>query len=114
MNVTSLRDTRTVVLDGSGNGSVSFGPQYGGTQWVIQRMSVIVSSNTNEPEANVYRNTIGQGSLISGTYSGSNDTDSQVNDGPLYPGESYICRWTGGDPGATASITFYGEQYDGI
>lgn len=103
-----LRDSRSVTLDASGNGIVSFGPSR--LPWVIERMSVRVSSNTNEPQANIYRGTVNPGSQISGTYSGSNDTDSQVSDNPLYPGEVYTCQWTGGDPGATAIISFSGTE----
>jgi len=103
-----LRDSRSVVLDASGTGTVVFGPSR--DPWTIQRMSVRVSSNTNEPTANVYRGTVNPGSQISGTYSGSNDTDSQVSDNPLYPGEYYTCQWTGGDVGATATISFAGIE----
>lgn len=103
-----LRDSRSVVLDASGNGSVTFGPTR--DPWTIQRMSVNVSSNTNEPQAIVYRGTVNAGTKISDTYSGSNDTDSAVNDNPLYPGEVYTCRWTGGDVGATATIAFGGIE----
>jgi hypothetical protein len=104
----ALRDSRSVTLDGSGNGAVTFGPSR--TAWLIERMSVRVSSNTDEPQANVYRGEPNPATQISGTYSGSNDTDSQVSDNPLFPGEYYTCQWTGGDPGATATISFSGRE----
>lgn len=108
-----LRDSRVVTLDGAGQGSVIFGPSRPNTRWIISRYSVRVSSNANEPQANVYRGTPNPGSQISGTYSGSNDTDSDVADNPLFPGEFYTCQWTGGDPGATATISFSGEEVSG-
>lgn len=104
----ALRDSRSVVLDANGYGAVTFGPSR--DPWTIQRMSVSVSSNTSEPQANIYRGTVNPGTKISGTYSGSNDTDSQVSDNPLYPGETYTCEWTGGDAGATATISFSGLE----
>jgi hypothetical protein len=71
-------------------------------------MSVSVTSNDNEPTVAVYRNSIGPGQLISSSYVGSFNTDSQVSDSELFPGEIYICRWEGGDPGAVATISYSG------
>lgn len=103
-----VRESRSVVLDGSGNGSVTFGPDR--YPWIIQRVSVRVSSNTNEPQANIYRGSVNPGSFVSGTFSGTNDTDSNLNDGVLHIGELYVCEWTGGDAGATATVSFYGVE----
>lgn len=105
-----LRDSRTVTLDGSGNGTVTFGPQRAGTSWTVRTASVKVSSNTNESVASLYRGTANPGSLISATYSGSQDTDSNINDNPLFPGEFYTCQWIGGDAGATAIVSFTGVE----
>lgn len=103
-----VRDSRSVVLNGSGNGSVTFGPDR--YPWIIHRVSVHVSSNANEPQANIYRGSVNPGTFVSGTFSGTNDTDSNLNDGVLNIGEQYVCQWTGGDAGATATISFYGIE----
>lgn len=105
-----IRDSRTVTLDANGTGTVSFGPTRANTYWFIRTLSVSVSSNTHEPTASVYRGSVNPGSLITATYSGSQDTDSDVNDNPLYPGEVYTCQWTGGDSGAIATISFTGTE----
>lgn len=110
MSVQEIRDTRSVILDANGTGRVTFGPSRPNTEWDIYRVSVKVSSNTDEPQANIYRGSVSPGSLISGTYSGSNDTDSEITDGTLFPGQYYTCEWTGGDVGATATLTFYGQE----
>jgi hypothetical protein len=99
-----------VTLDGSGNGSVTFGPDRGNTQWIIRRASVKTSTNISEPIASIYRGSVNPGTLISATYSGAQDTDSDINDNPLFTGEYYTCEWTGGDPGATATIAFSGTE----
>jgi hypothetical protein len=112
-NRVPLRDSRSIVLDAAGQGSVIFGPGRPNTRWSVQRYSVQVSSNVKEPTANVYRGTPNAGTFVSGTFSGSNDTDSDVNDNPLYPGEYYTCVWTGGDVGAVAIISFGGEEITG-
>lgn len=108
-----LADSRVVTLDGSGQGTVTFGPGRPNTRWTITRVTVRVSSNVLEPTANIYRGTPNPGSQITGTYSGSNDTDSEISDNPLFPGEYYTCQWTGGDAGATASISFGGQETSG-
>jgi hypothetical protein len=110
MSERPLRDFRTVTLNGSGTGTVSFGPQRANTFWTINSISVTVSSNVAEPTASIYRGTPNVGSLVTATYSGSQDTDSNVNDNPLYPGEVYSCQWTNGDPSATATVSFTGVE----
>lgn len=107
-----LRDTRSVTLDGSGNGSVTFGPNR--SPWLIRLVSVKVSSNTNEPTASIYRGTVNPGTLITATYSGAQDTDSDVNDNRLNVGEFYTCQWTGGDAGAVAVVAFAGWEGDDV
>lgn len=103
-----VRDSRSVVLDGSGNGTVTFGPDR--YPWIIHRVSVRVSSNANEPQANIYRNSVNAGTFVSGTFSGTNDTNDNWSDGILNIGELYVCEWTGGDPGATATVSYYGVE----
>ena len=105
-----LLDSRATTIDANGVGTVTFGPSRPNTKWLIRKYSVSVSSNTDEPTASVYRGTVNPGTLISATYSGSQDTDSDVNDNPLYPGEFYTCQWTGGDIGAMATISFSGVE----
>ncbi|RGC65000.1 hypothetical protein C5N14_30890 [Micromonospora sp. MW-13] len=43
---------------------------------------------------------------LEGTYSGSNDQSDTRH--VLLPGETLECRWTGGDPGATATLIVRG------
>jgi hypothetical protein len=108
-----LRDSRTTVLDASGNGSVSFGPDRPNTRWVIRRITVQVSSNTLEPECRVYHGSASPGNVISGTYTGSNNTDDALNE-TLYPGDRLVVAWTGGDVGATATAPFFGTEISGM
>jgi hypothetical protein len=105
-----LRDSRTVTLNGAGTGLVTFGPGRPNTQWTINRISVKVSTNTDESTASIYRGTVNPGSLVTATYSGSQDTDSAVSDNPLFPGEFYTCQWVGGDANAIATVSFSGVE----
>lgn len=107
------RNSGSVVLDGSGTGSVTFGPSRIETEYTS--ISVSVSTNVDEPTASIYRGTVNPGTLKSSTFSGSKDTDSSFNDGSLFPGEYYTCQWTGGDPGAVATISYtYIEKGVGV
>jgi hypothetical protein len=104
-----VRGNAQVTLDGAGNGAVSFGPGRHGVSWSIQRISVQTSTTTLVPEARVYRDSVGEATFISGTFVGSFDTDDAIGQ-DLENGERLIVAWTGGDPGAMATATFYGTE----
>ena len=106
--VTQLYDSARVTLDGSGNGTVVFGPQRPNTKWIVKGVSVQTSTTTLMPKANVYRGTVNPGTFITGTYDGGNDADNALNE-TLWPGEYISVRWTGGDPGAQATAAYRGD-----
>ena len=107
-----LRDSRNVTLNGSGVGSVTFGPQRPNTRYVINTVSVIGPTMTSLAEARVYFGTAEQSNFISGTFVGNNDTDSAIDE-ELYPGEFLTVKWTGGDSGAQVTATFRGREIVG-
>ena len=109
--VTPIRDTRLVVLDGAGGGSVQFGPGRPNTRWVITGVSVMTSTNTLEARGDLYRG----GELVSSTFTASSgDSDNELPPYPLWPGEVYRFVWTGGDAGASATLAFRGEEITGM
>lgn len=93
----------SVVLDGSGNGSISAGPNRIGQSWVGP-MTIGVNTSTANlvPTA---RTSLGATSLGT-TYTGSADSNDIPNV-TVHVGQKITVAWTGGDPGAvaTASIT---------
>lgn len=106
----SMNESAQVVLNGSGNGSVGIGPLYAAQTWYPNMISIRVSSNANEPTFNYYwGKTAGQANQLGGTFVGSNNQDS-LSGRVLHPGDSWLCVWTGGDAGATASVTLTGEM----
>ncbi|MBG0819132.1 hypothetical protein [Planomonospora sp. ID82291] len=106
-----IRDTRSTTLDGTGGGSVQFGPSRPNTRWLIQGVSVNVSSNTEEATGVLYRG----GERVSETFTASSgDSDNDLPAIPLWPGETYRFQWTGGDAGATATLSFRGEEITGM
>lgn len=110
-NTVPIRDSRSTTLDGTGGGSVQFGPGRPNTRWRIQGVSVNVSTNTLEATGVLFRG----GERISETFTASTgDSDNELPDIPLWPGETYRFVWSGGDAGATATLSFRGEEITGV
>lgn len=83
------------------------GPELPNQLWKLSIAAVSVSTGTNVPTAKLYLDTISPGSMIGGTYSGNNDsTDLSVT---LRWGQTLIAAWEGGDAGALATLSVYGE-----
>jgi hypothetical protein len=103
----ALSKAVTVTLDGSGHGTVSAGPAVPGESWPPPyTISVRASSNTAEAQCSV--SVAGQ-FLAATTWGSTGDSNS---DGALtlYPGTEVSATWTGGDPGATATLTVTGQR----
>lgn len=105
-----LDESTQIVLDASGNGAVTIGPSYSYQIWKPTQINVLVSSNQKEPVFKYYRgSSIGLTNYLGGTYTGSND-QSDISGQILQPGEVFLCVWTGGDPGALASVGLNGTK----
>jgi hypothetical protein len=98
---------QTVVLDGSGNGAVSF--QAVGSAIRITNIFFRVSSQSAQAVCTIYKGQIADGNMILNSNSGSTGGNAKGNV-DLFDGETAYVRWTGGDPGATATATFTGEK----
>lgn len=104
-----LQDSRRVTLDSSGMGIIRFGPGRPNEVWTVEQVSCRVSTQTLEAQFKLYRGSIGLASFISGSVSGSTgDTNDTVNQ-RLNAGEYLTGQWTGGDVGAEAVMSFWGE-----
>lgn len=103
----------SVILDASGNGRVTFGPQTARSKWRITSVAVqIPGNNTNIPTASVYRGQVQPANFVTGTYNGNNDSDNAV-DILLFTGQIITVEWLGGDVGKQATATIRGEQVIG-
>jgi hypothetical protein len=99
-----LDENKSTTLSAAGAGTVRIGPYSLAQRWHVTGARVKVSSNTNEPSANLYQGS--KGTFLGGTYSGSNDsTDLNV----ILDNSTILCEWTGGDAGATATLYLSGE-----
>jgi hypothetical protein len=99
-----LDDFATTTLDATGAGTVRLGPRNQRTTWQVRSVQVSTGTNVAEPVATLY---LGTSSKLASTYTGSNDTASDLGV-DLHPGQFLTVAWTGGDVGATATATVYG------
>lgn len=96
----------SVVLDGSGNGTVTFQPN--GSNARVTNLFVKVSDVTAQAVCTIYRGQMDDVHAINVTQSGSTGAAATgVID--VQDGETLYVRWVGGTPGATATATFIGQ-----
>lgn len=103
-----LNESATTVLDGTGSGVVRVGPSNSSQQWVPTNAACSTTTNVSEPIFVLYNGTPSNANRIGGTYTGSND-NTDVSGVTLYPGSVLTGVWTGGDPGATATLSIQGQ-----
>lgn len=104
-----LVETTDTTLDGSGNGTASLGPAGPNETWTPSNVSVICSSNVNEATCKVYA-----GPSATAPYFKDITVDGSTGDAtdrcniPIPKGWFVWAVWTGGDPGATATVNVDG------
>jgi hypothetical protein len=100
----------SVVLDSNGNGQCSLGPP-SGTKWALRLGSGEVSTANVQPRLDFYRGSAsGPIELIDSTFTGAQASSGKVGGAVYYAGQLLWAVWTGGDPGATATLRAFGRQ----
>ena len=107
-----LNVTVSVRLDGAGGGTAQAGPISAREVWHPASVHVQASSAVAEAVCNIY---IGdspvQPNFMDGTFSGSSgDSSDRVSSVPVTCSWYVWAVWTGGDPGATATLTVTGTK----
>jgi hypothetical protein len=105
-----LNTSGSVVLNAQGAGTVRLQNNKPFQKWKIDRLAVTTTTNTNEPQVKVYLDSVSEGNLLDGTYTGSNDS-TDINTS-LLTGQSLVVVWSGGDSGAVATASIYGTMED--
>lgn len=97
-----------IVLDGSGGGFVTHVAR---GDFLVQttRLVVSLSSGASPAKQSTAMLTL-NGAQFEGSYSGNNDTSDTQH--LMMAGDELVCTWTGGDAGATATLTLFGVQFD--
>jgi hypothetical protein len=97
-------------LDANGNGEASTGPQSPGERWDGINAAVSVATNANEATCSLYAGA----AATPGYLQGATTWGSTGNSGPISAsvrvGGNVFAVWTGGDPGAKATLTITGKR----
>lgn len=102
----------SVILDGSGNGSVRVGPLTAREVWHPSNVHVQVTTNTNEATCTVY---VGdqpiQRNFRDLTFTGSSgDSSDKISADTVQCGHYVWAVWSGGDAGARAVMNVTGTK----
>src|SRR6266536_3111663 len=104
-----MNETASVTLDGSGHGQVKIGPRGHGTVWSPDTASVGCSSNIKEAVCKLYVGSdASQRNFRDGTFTGSSGDATDKVAGDIRMNTFIWAVWTGGDPGASATLTLAG------
>jgi hypothetical protein len=106
-----LSVSASVVLSGAGAGQVQLGPVLAGVTWSPSSVAVIVAptSQTVVSQFYLYNGAPVPANFIGGSYTGDVNS-SAVTVPDMHPGQVITGVWTGGNPGATATLTITGTQ----
>lgn len=110
MPVYPLDVSPTVILDGSGNGIIRVGPVRVRESWQPFTEAVRVSTNGKEAQCVLYYGTtsISGATFMAQTQTGSTGDTCGSPGLNLPQGYALFAQWTGGDPGATATLHVIG------
>lgn len=99
-----------VVLDASGNGTVTLQPE-GFRTWRVTVINVRTTqgvTTTPIPQCTVYLGAKGDGNIVAQTYMGNRST--ATGDVTVQPSQPLLIEWTNGVAGTTATVSLYGTQ----
>jgi hypothetical protein len=106
----SLNAEASVVLDANGDGTAQCGPSLPGTSWQPTNIAVSVATNASEAQCNLYLGlSAAAGSLLGATSTGSTGDSTDCSQ-TVWPGQSLIAVWAGGDPGSIATLSVFGTK----
>jgi hypothetical protein len=103
-----INESAQAVLTAAGYGLARLGPGRAGLTWHVSSAAVRIVGATSVPEVHLYLGEPSPGNELTNSYSGANNsTDLDVI---LASGQYLTAEWIGGDPGARATLSIYGER----
>lgn len=113
---TYLYQPASVQLDNFGNGTCRVSPPVG-QYWhpTLVKVSTVLQGSTTRPYCAVYQGANGVlsgNTFVDDTQQGDNDTTSMVSGTVTQYGEAITAKWTGGNPGDTATLVVLGVSTD--
>jgi hypothetical protein len=107
----ALDTSGTVALDGSGNGTVKLGPSFPREKWLLNTASIQTSAPNTFPLCSIYVGPQPTAAYIVDTsYLGSGDSTGRVAGYPVSVGNYVWAVWSGGTPGAQATLRVFGDK----
>lgn len=104
----------TTVLNGSGNGVASIGPQRVREHWQLISAAVQVATEVKQAVCNLYvGSTMGQATFFATTINGSGGDTCGFGGMDIQPGMQVWAQWVGGDANETATLTITGTYTTG-
>jgi hypothetical protein len=111
MGSLQLNETTSVTLDGSGNGTAKLGPSGPQETWTPSNVYVECSTNAAEAVCKIYAGPSATSPYAKDiTVDGSTGDSSEKCNIPIPKGWFVWAAWTGGDPGATATLNVDGTK----
>ena len=110
MRTLPLNAKAHVILDGSGNGTASAGPLSPGEQWSGISAAARVATNVKEAICSVYAGADATAGYFCDATTWGSTGDSTQNVPDVRVGGAVFAVWTGGDPGAAATLTVTGTK----
>lgn len=98
------------ILDGSGDGTASIGPQSFGESWDSLTVGVSVATNASEATCAIYAGAAATPGYFADATTWGSTGDSTQNLPTVRVGGSVWAVWTGGDAGAKATMTVTGMR----
>jgi hypothetical protein len=101
----------SVVLNASGNGTVSIGPQHVAEIWLPSTVAVSVTTNVIEAQGYLYVGLSAiPANLVGATSTASTGDSCDLPGMPIYVGTFILFSWLGGDVGKTATMSIFGTR----
>jgi hypothetical protein len=111
-NTVQLRESVSVTLNASGNGTAKIGPVSGREIWSPTNVHVSATTNVSEATCTIYvGSTVGPNAFRDETFTGSSgDSTDKVNADSVMCGSYVWAVWVGGDIGAQATMNVTGTK----
>jgi len=94
-------------FDANGRAVIRLGPEKARERWVVRRVTVSTTSNATST-ATTYKGVETPSRRLDGTVRGNQDT-SEDDSYSIESGEGFLCVWSGGTPGAIATLFLLGD-----
>lgn len=108
-----MRESATVILNGSGNGTAKIGPLSAREVWHPDNVHVSANAQpTNDAQCQIFTGSDTSAvNFRDATFTGSSgDSSDKVNSTVIHCGQYIWAVWTGGDANVTATLTVTGQK----